>query len=168
MKKIIAMALALMLMLVMVGCGQTQETTVPKSQAPNLFIYDYEGNQVTLKQFAGKPVVLNFWASWCEPCMAEMSGFQEQYEAYGDQVQFIMVNMTDGTQETPETAMAFINQEGYTFPVYFDSSSLASLIYGIQSIPATFFIDADGYLVANANGAISKDALEQGIQMILP
>ena len=90
------------------------------------------------------------------------------YEKYGDQIHFMMVNMTDGEQETMETARGYIDDQGYTFPVYYDSSSLAAIFYGIQSIPATFFIDAEGYMVTYANTMISAEQLQMGIDMILP
>ena len=167
MKKIIALMLALTLVLAFTGCGKNQEPTTTGSPAPNFFIYDADGVQSRLSDFTGKPIVLNFWASWCEPCKAEMDGFQAAYEVYGDRVQFLMVNMTDGTKETVETASSFINQKGYTFPVYFDTTSMAALMYGIQSIPATFFIDGAGRIVTYADSMISAEQLHAGIDMIL-
>ena len=168
MKKLIALTLAIMLVLAFTGCADNQNDDESKSLAPDLFVYDESGSQIRLSNLKGKPVVLNFWASWCEPCKAEMSGFQEAYEKYGDQIHFMMVNMTDGEQETMETAMDYVSQQGYTFPVYYDSSSLAAIFYGIESIPATFFIDAEGYLVTYANTMISAEQLQMGIDMILP
>ena len=83
--------------------------------APDFTVYDREGNPVRLSDYAGKPVVLNFWASWCPPCKSEMPDFHAAYEELGDQVQFLMVNATDGSRETVDTAASFIQEQGYTF-----------------------------------------------------
>lgn len=139
------------------------ERTEP--QAADFIVYDAEGNQVKLSDFIGKPIVLNFWASWCGPCQHEMPAFQQKYLEHGNEVQFLMINLTGG-RETVNTATTFINGKGYTFPVYFDTSYSASNAYNVYSIPTTYFIDADGYIIANAIGAISAQTLQQGIDMI--
>lgn len=135
--------------------------------APDFTVYDASGNEVKLSDFLGKPVVLNFWASWCGPCKSEMPGFDNLYQKYGDQVQFMMVNLTDGASETVESASSFISDNGYTFPVFYDSDSNGAYTYGISSIPTTFLINKKGELSAYAMGAISEEALENGIEMIL-
>ena len=84
--------------------------TEPDIAAPDFTVLDREGNPVKLSDFAGKPVVLNFWASWCGPCKSEMPDFQEAYEKYDGEVVFIMVNCTDGSRETMDTAMEFISE----------------------------------------------------------
>ena len=76
--------------------------------APDFEVIDKEGNPVKLSSFFGKPIVLNFWASWCGPCQSEMPDFNEKYAELGGDVHFVMVNMTDGGRETVETASAFI------------------------------------------------------------
>lgn len=133
--------------------------------APDFTVYDGDGNPVKLSDFFGKPIVLNFWASWCMPCKAEMPDFEEVYRERGDEIQFLMVNCTGG-RETLDTAKTFIAESGYTFPVYYDTDLDASMTYGANSIPVTFFIDADGYLTAYAQGTTSTEVLQQGIGMI--
>ena len=77
-----------------------------------------------------------------------------------------MVNLTDGNRETRETAISYIEESGYTFPVYFDTDQDAAYTYGVYSIPSTYFIGADGSAVAMAQGAIDGSILDQGISMI--
>ena len=104
------------------------ETTpeAPRIQAPDFTVYDQDGNEVKLSAYFGKPIVLNFWASWCGPCKMEMPDFNEKSKELDGQVQFLMINMTDGTRETVETASTFIAQQGYTFPVLYDTASEAA------------------------------------------
>ena len=149
--------------------GEAAESAEPELvAAPDFTVYDKEGNPVQLYDYTGKPLVLNFWASWCGPCQMEMPHFEDKYQELGEEVQFLMVNMTDGSRETVDSASAFIEQQGYTFPVLYDTDSDAALTYGAYSLPTTYFIDADGYAVARATGAIDAETLQQGIDLIAP
>ena len=146
-----------------------EETTTAPTQvvlAPDFTVYDLEGNPVHLLSYLGKPIVLNFWASWCGPCKMEMPDFQKAFEELDGNVQFLMVNMTDGSRETVETAISFIESQGYTFPVLFDSDMDAAITYNAYSLPTTYFISAEGQVIARASGAISAELLQQGIDMI--
>ena len=148
--------------------GETAaETEAQGSEAPDFTVYDLEGNAHKLSDFRGKPVLLNFWASWCGPCQMEMPDFQKFYESHGDKVNFVIVNLTDGQQETVESASAFIEEKGYTFPVYYDTDIDAAMKYGVSAVPVSYFIDAEGYFVAWAQGALSADMLQQGMDMLL-
>ncbi len=133
--------------------------------APDFTVLDWEGKERKLSEFEGKPVVLNFWASWCGPCKSEMPDFDAAYKTYGQQIHFLMVNCTGG-RETVDSAKAFIQEAGYTFPVYFDTTYEAASLYGASSIPLTYFIDAEGNLVTYAMGALSAEWLQKGIDMI--
>ena len=144
--------------------GETEGEAVNK--APDFTVQDGEGNSVKLSDFFGKPIVLNFWASWCPPCKAELPDFEDAYKKYDGEVVFLMVNMTDNQMETVEVAKDFVKTHGYTFPVYYDVDYQAATVYGIRSIPQTYFINAEGEAVASATGMISAEQLEQGIGMI--
>lgn len=154
--------------------SQTTESTANESeskeneltQAPNFTVYDLDGNEVNLTDFFGKPIIVNFWASWCGPCKMEMPDFNEAYQTYKDDITFLMVNMTDGSRETVEKASTFIEESGYIFPVYYDTEYSAAITYSVSSLPTTYFIDADGYLIAHARGAIDGTTLQKGIDMI--
>lgn len=144
------------------AAGETEQ----KIKAPDFTVYDADGNEVHLADYIGKPIVLNFWASWCGPCQSEMPDFHEKYLELGDDVHFLMINMTDGARETVESASAFIAKNVYAFPVFYDTKSDAASIYGAYSLPTTFFIDADGYAIAQATGAIDAETLQRGLDMI--
>ena len=139
-----------------------------EQQAPDFSMTDADGNSIKLSELIanGKPIVLNFWASWCPPCKAEMPDFEKVYQELGAEVRFMMVNLTDGMQETKEKAETYISGEGYTFPVFFDTKKEGASAYGIRSIPTTFFIDKDGYIVTGVQGSIDESTLLQGIEMI--
>lgn len=127
---------------------------------------DAAGEEVTLFDYVGKPIVLNFWASWCGPCKAEIPDFQAAYEKYDGEIEFLMVNLTDGVQETRKSAMDFIEEQGYTLPFYFDTGMQGAYTYSVYSLPMTFFINAEGQVTAYAQGMIDAETLETGISMI--
>lgn len=144
------------------------DTTDPDAyKAPGFTVQDGDGNAVSLADMIGKPVILNLWASWCPPCKAEMPDFEAAYKEYGDTIHFMMINMTDGFQETVEKAKSFLADVGYTFPVYFDTESEAAIAYNATSIPATYFIDAEGNLVVYARGMLDAENLQKGIDILL-
>ena len=136
------------------------------TKAPNFTVYDLAGNKVNLTDFFGKPIIVNFWASWCGPCQMEMPDFDAAFTTYKNEIEFLMVNMTDGSRETVEKASSFIAEKGYTFPVYYDTEYNAAITYSVSSLPTTYFIDAEGNLIAHARGAINANTLQRGIDMI--
>lgn len=142
-------------------------TEPAKQTAPDFTVYDMDGNPHKLSDFRGKPVILNFWATWCGYCEAEMPDFEEKYQQYGDQIHFLMVDVTDGAQETVEKASAFVADRGFTFPVYYDTELQAASAYNTSGLPVTYFLDAEGYFVAWQQGMLTADTLQKGIDLLL-
>ena len=150
--------------------GETSDNAAAENSpftAPDFTVYDREGNVVHLSDFLGKPVVLNFWASWCGPCKMEMPDFEEIFAEYKDEIHFVMVNLTDGSRETMDTATTFLDNRGYTFPVYYDKDSDAAYTYQVYGIPVTYFINAEGHLIAQGSSALDAETIKRGIGMIL-
>lgn len=148
------------------GSDAPAETEPSKVEAPDFTVENADGEEVKLSDYVGKPIVLNFWASWCSPCKSEMPEFNEAWEELDGEVQFLMVNMTDGSRETVDTAKEYVERQGFSFPVFFDTGSEAAMAYSAYSLPTTYFIDAEGYVVARAVGAIDRDTLQKGLDLI--
>ena len=137
-------------------------------KAVDFTVVDMEGNAVTLGEHIGKPILLNFWATWCGPCQSELPAFDAAYAEYGDEVVFMMINLTDGDRETKETVQDFLTENAYGFPVYLDTEYEAMINYGAYSIPLTVAIDADGYVVDGYMGVLDEATLEQMLKNLLP
>ena len=144
------------------GTGNVPDETKEVLLTKDFVVTDMSGNEVKLSDFFGKPIVVNFWATWCSPCRAEMPHFEEAYKTYGDEVTFLMVNVGDSYDKAYE----YTTDEGYAFPFYHDSSHSAAYAYGVSTIPLTLFINADGELVNSKIGKLNQATLESNIEKI--
>ncbi len=138
----------------------TAAAAAPTWNTYDFAIYDENGKRMMLSDFAGKPVIINVWATWCGYCVNELPSFEDLYEKYGSQVQFIMLNC-DG-----ESVSSYVKRNGYTFPVYYDNDYSSSRYFG-DGIPVTAAITAQGELEVFYEGAASSSQLEAAVKTIL-
>jgi cytochrome c biogenesis protein CcmG, thiol:disulfide interchange protein DsbE len=117
------------------------------------------GEPVTISAFKGKPVVLNFFASWCSDCTAELKAFATASRALSGKVDFLGVDSTDSS---PATALSLLRAAGDSYPVGVDGYGQVMFRYLVIGLPETFFVDASGKVVGEATGSQSAEQLEQG------
>ncbi len=136
--------------------------TVQYQKYKDIRIFDRNGNEVLLSDFEGKPVILNFWATWCGYCIQEMPDFEDAYKKYGNEIEFLMINTDDGI----EKGESFIADKGYSFPTCYDLEYNAAITYGVSGIPRTIAIDKDGNIRYNRSGMLTAEGLQSIIEMI--
>ena len=140
------------------GGGAKARRPAPPATGVALADFQVEGlnrKPISLSSMKGKPVVLNFWATWCPPCREEMPLFERFSKELADQVVFVGINY----DEDPVTVQNYILETKITFPIWLDSGGLVSDLYYIQSYPNTLFVDADGILRAQHIGQLNEDLL---------
>lgn len=130
-------------------------------------VYNTLGKEVRLSDYRGKKVVVVFWASWCGPCKAELPHVEAAYKQYGSQVEFLLVNLTGGGNDTKSNAQKVISNNGYTAPVAFDLDGNASSIMGIRSIPTSYFFNTDGSVVSYQVGSMSQEQITSNIEKLI-
>ena len=120
--------------------GATAPVMTPGAPAPNFSLPDRSGRTVSLSDFRGRPLLVDFWATWCRPCRETMPEVQRLHRKYGSQLQVVGINIEGNSQ----AVLSYLDEGGYTFPVLFDSGNWDSIVatsYGVSSIPRTFLID---------------------------
>ena len=140
-----------------------------REPAPDFAMLDWDGNSLKLSDIIveGKPIILNFWASWCPPCKYEMPDFDKVHREFGDRVNFVMLDLVDGQRETEELGRRYVLDNGFDMPIFFDVMQEGAFAYGIHSIPTTIFIDNEGYVITGVQGAIDEEILRGAIGFIL-
>ncbi len=138
----------------------TEATPAAADPAPSVEFRLFDGSEASLADFRGTPVVLNFWASWCPACVAEMPSFQEVHRTLGDRVTFIGLDV----QDDRSAAERFVADTGVTYLIGEDpDGSILGAFDGI-AMPTTIFIDREGNVVSRQSGAIFEDDLTERIQ----
>lgn len=126
-------------------------------QAPNFMLQDLTGKSVNLTELQGKIVFLNFWATWCPPCRAEMPSIENFYNRYKEKdVHVLAVNI----QEEAPVVRSFLEKNLYSFPIVLDSSGRTAQLYGIRGIPTTFILDRKGNVLGTLVGSREWDTPE--------
>ena len=161
---------ALVLTLGLAGCGNAKDTTTSGKAnaaaavvveqgklAPDFTVQMLDGSQVKLSSLRGKPVFLNFWATWCPPCVGEMPHFQTFYPKYKDKINFLAVSI----DAESSTVQKFVESKGFTFPIAHDGKKNVAGLYSIEAIPTSFLLDKDGKVIAYHLGGMSAGQLQQ-------
>lgn len=169
--KALLTGLLIFAVIITAGCGGEEKQIGPKATkdqpAPDFTLTDLKGNQWKLSELRGKVVFINFWATWCPPCIKEMPSMQAlQEKMAGRDFQMLAIMYND----RPEMGQSFLNMHGYTFPALIDPDSWVAQQYGLTGVPETFIIDPEGILREKYIGPYdwnSSDAL-QAIEPYLP
>lgn len=143
-----------------------------KIAAVDFTLKDQYGKEHTLSEYKGKTVFLNFWATWCPPCKAEMPDIQKIYESYDKEGEDALVVLgvaspNIGGEGSEEEVKAFLEENGYTYPVVMDTTGEIFSSYGISSYPTTFMIDRDGNVFGYVSGMLSQDVMESIIKQTM-
>ncbi len=170
---------AVVMLMLLVGCSTTsglpEAPTAPRTPvarvgetAPDFQLQDLEGNTITLSDLRGRPIMLNFWATWCPPCRDEMPLIQQIYEEWTGKPPSVVV-LTIDMGESQATVERFMQSQGLSMPVLLDIKQDVAGKYNIAGIPTTFFIDADGVIQDKKIGAFwSKEQIESYLDKIIP
>lgn len=141
------------------GLALISPSLISKESQIKIETYNWElkalnGSSYNLETVKGKVVFINFWATWCPPCIAEMPSIQSLYNVYGDKIEFIFIS-----QESPQTIKQFLNKENYTFNVY-SYDNKPPINFDVSSIPRTFLIDKSGTIIFDKTGASNWNSLK--------
>ena len=146
--------------------GSPSEAPQIGKPAPGFQLPNLDGQSVSLSDFRGKPVLINFWASWCQPCVYEMPFIQEVFEEWSGQG---LVVLTINIGESASKAKTFMESHDLSFPVLLDTKGDVAEKYNIRGIPTTFSVDKDGTIQAMRIGAFpSKAEIENSLSEIIP
>ena len=135
------------------------------SRVPSFTLPSFPDNKpISLADYQGKPLLINFWASWCPPCQAETPDLVKAYAKYGDKVQFIGVDLA--SQDTLSDVTAFVNKYGIKYPLALDTKGAAAAQFEAMAIPTSIFVNREGIVVDRIVGGMTPQILEKALQKI--
>ena len=153
--------------LLITGCaGGSEPTATVGKAAPDFELQNLDGQSISLSDLKGKPVLINFWATWCGPCVSEMPYLQEIHDEWsGKGLVVLAINIGDSSSEAEQ----FLQNHNLSLPVLLDTGKVVAQRYNIRGIPTTFFIDKDGIIQEKIIGAFpNKEAIENRLSKIMP
>ena len=163
----VILPIILTLGLLVTGCSSPSEPSDARigGRAPDFELNSLDGQTISLSDFKGKPVLLNFWASWCGPCVFEMPFLQEIYDEWSNKGLILLtVNIGDSSAKAKE----FLQKHNLSLPVLLDTKKAVARRYNITAIPTTFFIDKDGIIHEKIIGAFpNKEIIEKKLSKII-
>lgn len=139
--------------LVVAACSS--ETGSTSNRVPDTGVETFEGEATSIHAFLGQPLVINFWASWCAPCVAEMPAFEQVHQDVSGQVRFLGIDTQDGIVP----AQRLIEQTGVTYDLVRDPQAEAFRAFGIRGMPSTFFVSAEGEVLRRHTGPLTAEDL---------
>ena len=149
-----------------IGPGRLQQDEL--IAVPDFRFTDSDGNTVHFDDFKGKPIVMNFWGTWCPYCVQEMPDFNKLAGEYGDKVIFLFLDVPNSADETVEKVEQFLSDNNLTnITSHYDSFAEGCYMFGLSSFPTTIYVDKDGYLYDAAIGKTNYDAVKEIIETMI-
>ena len=155
-----ASLLALLLTLCLVSCYSGSRPPHIGSPAPDFTVEDLEGKKLKLSSLRGKPVFIDFWATWCGPCRMSLPHTQELSDKHGKEITVVTIS-----DEDVDTIVNFRKEKNYTYPAYRDPTNKASELYNVEGIPTFVVIDDKGNLVGYVTG-YDNDAVKRALKKV--
>lgn len=138
------------------------ESAAVDSIAPDFELYNLDGDTVKLSNLRGKIVLINFWATWCEPCKVEMPLFEKRYQLEGSDLVILAVNFDEPEQEVRQ----FVDEFGLSFPVLLDPGAQVQNLYRVRGYPTTFVVNEEGIIQYHHIGLFTEDQLDQYLEQL--
>ena len=144
------------------GSSASTSHTDPAAPAFTLAPLGGSGQRISLSQYRGKPLIVNFWASWCSPCQQETPLLAQWYKQQHGRVDLVGLDENDSAAD----ALKFAHAKGITYPIGTDAALAAASAYGVTGLPQTFFLNAQHRIVDRVYGAVTEAALAKGVRLM--
>jgi cytochrome c biogenesis protein CcmG/thiol:disulfide interchange protein DsbE len=159
---IVALFIAAVIAVSLATSGTPAPPSYPAAAGFTLPALGQSGQQVSLSQYQGKPVIVNFWASWCEPCQKETPLLASWYKQQHGHVALLGLDEND----TTANALNFAHDKGVSYPIGFDPQVTVALAYNVDGLPQTFFLNAQHHIVDHVLGAVTEAELAKGLSLM--